>query len=561
MLTRMRFAHSIRAGLLALAIAGTLLHAAPRAQAPVSSTFTVFLRSAAVGSEQVAVERTDSGWTISGSGRLGPPVDLIARAVEARYDSEWKPLELTVDATLRGQSTLVHTTVTGPTATTESTLFGEAPIVTTDQIRPGSVLMPIPFVAPYEALAAQLKGAAPGTVLALYQPAQGSYELEVGESSTQRIRTVQRTIVARRTLGTFRFPSSQPIGVEIWGDENGRLLRVSIPVQGLEFAREDVSSVGARLITMSRPNDEDIRIPANGFSLAGTVSKPANAAGRLPAVVLIGGSDSSDRDETSFGVPVFGQMAHALADAGFVVLRYDRRGAGESGGRAEAAALGDFAEDARAAVKVICDRKDVDRNRVAVVGYGEGGWVAMMTAAGNGRVSAVGLVATVAATGRELNLYQVTHGLERSNRPQAEQQATIDLQKKIQDAVVTGAGWDQIGLADSVKRQADTPYFQSFLTFDPARLLKDVRQPLLIVQGERDPQVPPASADRLEALAKARKKSATVDVVKVAGINHLLVPATTGESDEYVRLSEHQVSAAVTSALDAWLKRSLSAPR
>ena len=207
--------------------------------------------------------------------------------------------------------------------------------------------------------------------------------------------TIERTITARRTRSSFNLPNVPPLDIEIWGDEEGRLLRVSIPAQSLEFAREDIASVSARLVTMSRPNDEDIRIPANGFSLAGTVSKPANATGKLPAVILVGGSDPTDRDENVFGIPIFGQIADALADAGFLVLRYDKRGVGQSGGRTEAARLEHFAEDARAAVKAMSDRKDVDRKRLAIVGHSEGGWIALMAAKDN-RVAAVGLVATVA---------------------------------------------------------------------------------------------------------------------------------------------------------------------
>ena len=120
---------------------------------------------------------------------------------------------------------------------------------------------------------------------------------------------------------------------------------------------------------------------------------------------------------------------------------------------------------------------------------------------------------------------------------------------------MTGKGWEAINVSDSVKRQADTPYFQSFLTFDPAKHMKDVEQPLLIVQGERDMQVPPSNADQLETLAKSRKKNVPVDKIKVPGINHLLVPATTGEVEEYGRLADRQVSPAVTTALIEWLRR------
>src|SRR5207245_7327130 len=129
--------------------------------------------------------------------------------------------------------------------------------------------------------------------------------------------------------------------------------------------REDIASVAARRVTISRPNDEPAKILANGFSLAATVSKPTETtATALPAVVLVGGSGPTDRDETAFNIPIFGQLAGALADAGYLVLRYDKRGIGQSGGRAEAATLADFAEDLRAAVKFVAERKDVDPKQI-----------------------------------------------------------------------------------------------------------------------------------------------------------------------------------------------------
>jgi pimeloyl-ACP methyl ester carboxylesterase len=564
MLRSVRFPHFSRAaGILGVAALGLGSGAATaRAQAPSSSTstFLVFFRSTPVGNEEVAVEKSANGWSITSSGRVGAPFDLINRGLRARYDPDWKPVELTLDATLRGQAATVHTLVNGTTAQTDTTAFGAAPVSKSDQIDPHAVLLPNPFVAPYEALAARLRTAEAGTRISVYQPGQGSFEIEVGGSTIEHIMTVNRTIATRRTHSSFNLPNVPPLDIEIWGDEEGRLLRVSIPAQSLEFAREDIASVSARLVTMSRPNDESIRIPANGFSLAGTVSKPANAAGKLPAVILISGSGETDRDENVFGIPIFGQIADALAEAGFIVLRYDKRGVGQSGGRAEAARLEHFAEDARAAVKVMSDRRDVDRKRLAIVGHSEGGWIALMTAKDD-RVAAVGLVSTVAVSGRELNLYQVTHGLERSTRPEAERQATIDLQKKIQQAVVTGLGWDQINVPEAIRHQADTPYFQSFLTLDPAKLMKDVSQPLLIVQGERDTQVPPANAEKLESLAKARKKAAPVKVVTIPGINHLLVPANTGEMDEYGRLTDRHVSPAVTTELINWLRQTFQAVR
>jgi hypothetical protein len=62
----------------------------------------------------------------------------------------------------------------------------------------------------------------------------------------------------------------------------------------------------------------------------------------------------------------------------------------------------------------------------------------------------------------------------------------------------------------------------------------------------------------LESLAKKRKNAPPVELVKVPGVNHLLVPATTGESAEYASLRDKHVSEAVTQAIVTWLNRTLS---
>jgi dipeptidyl aminopeptidase/acylaminoacyl peptidase len=88
--------------------------------------------------------------------------------------------------------------------------------------------------------------------------------------------------------------------------------------------------------------------------------------------------------------------------------------------------------------------------------------------------------------------------------------------------------------------------------------MRDINKPVLIVHGELDTQVPVSNADQLEALAKARKRAAPVEVVKVPGVNHLLVPAVTGEFEEYSQLTERQVSPAVITAISSWLQKTLA---
>ena len=334
--------------------------------------------------------RGADGWTVSSTGRIGAPLDLVTRNLQIRYDADWKARELTLDATVRAQEFGLRISIAGTTATTHIDNAGQA-VDRTDTVAADVVLLPNPFFAAYDAIAARLKTAAPGTTIPAYQGGPVPISVLVGDSASDKMQTVARLIEARRTHVTLSAMGQPGLDADIWGDEAGRLLRVSVPAQSLEFVRDDIASVSTRRVVISREGDEPARIPANGFNLIGTIAKPAGAAAkRLPAVVLVGGSGAIDRDGTVADIPVYGQLANALADAGFLVLRYDKRGIGQSGGRIETAGFAEYAEDLRAAVKFVADRKDVDSKRIAVIGHSEGGAIALLAAARDKRIAGAG---------------------------------------------------------------------------------------------------------------------------------------------------------------------------
>ncbi len=514
------------------------------------------MRAAPVGSEQIAVTRTPQGWTIRSSGQLGAPLDVVTRQLEIRYDPEWKPLDVAIDGTIRGQVFSLRVAVEGTTAKTHAFQNGQT-LDKEDTIATDAVILPNPFFGALAALAERLRSAEAGAMIHGFVPGQGSFDIPVGASISEQIQTVNGLVVARRTA--IKIPAAgMMIDADLWSDANGRLLRLTVPAQSLDVVREDLSSVSSRVVTISRPNDEQVKFGSNGVTLAGTVSRPKSASpAKLPAVVLVGGSGAQDRDGVAFGIPVIGQIADALADAGYIVLRYDKRGTGQSGGRPGTATLADYAEDLRAAVRYVSDRKDVDPKRVAVVGHSEGGAVSLIAAEKDKHIAAVALLATNGITGSDLVLAQQRHLLERMTLTPEQKQERIELQKKINAAILSGKGVDQ--LPANVRNQVDSPEFQSLLANDPAKIVPKVKQPILIVQGELDTQVEPSNADRLHELAATRKHDAAAEVVKVPGVNHLLVPAKTGELDEYASLKDARVSPAVTGALISWLNKTLAA--
>jgi uncharacterized protein len=515
------------------------------------ATFRIFLQGTPVGDEQASLARDERGWLISATGRVAPPLDLRLDRAEIRYTDDWRPVSLLMQGALRDQTIHIETAVADGTATSRYVLNDQTH-TKRDPVASNTLLLPNNFYAGYAAVAVRLARLEPGAELRLYVAPQAEVTATVRRVTAGRVQTPGRTFATRQVTLSVQNPAG-PIDVEVWAEDNGRLVRVSVPVAGLDVVREDVASVAARQETFHREGDETVRVPATGFSIAATISRPQNVrpGQRLPAVVLVPGSGRLDRDETVAGIPIFGQLASALADAGVLVIRYDKRGVGQSGGREESATLDDYAEDVRSVVRFLSRRRDVDPRRITVVGHSEGGWVALLAAAREKRIGRLALLATPGTTGAELVLEQQRHALERSTLTDAEKQERVELQHRIHQAVLSDTGWD--GIPEPLRRQADTPWFASLLAFDPARAMSRVRQPMLIVQPELDRQVPPHHADRLAGLAKARKRQAPVEVVTLAGVNHLFVPARTGEVDEYTELETKQIAPELPKAIASWI--------
>ena len=545
-------------GLTVAAAAGVPLRAQPTADpAAGEALFNIFVGSTPAGFERVRVVRTGDGWLLQASGQLTAPVPVDTRVFEAAYDAEWRPRQLTIEGSQAGIPFRLESTFADGAAT-NTLLEGDRRTTSDDRIDPASVLLPNAIFVSYEALAMRLAGSQAGDELPIYVPPRGFLSARIEAIGIQHIETAERVIEARTYRITFVDPT-QPLDAEVWIDENGRLLRVSLPYASLEVARRDIASVSARLTTdPPHPGSERERVEAAGFSLATTVITPVGMAPPprgWPAVVLVPGTGPVDRDETVSGVPVFRQLAWALADRGFVVARYDKRGYGQSGGRAESATLRDYAEDARTMVRHVERRDDVDRDRIVAVGYGEGGWIGLVAARRENRIKGLALLATPGSSGETFVLEQQRDELERMGSTGQERRERIDLQTRINRAVLGEGGWD--GIPDTVRRQADTPLFRSFLAFSPTAELRRVRQPLLLVQGSEDRLVAPYHAERLERIARRRdRRESTVELVMLDGINHLLLAASDAQP-ERPESGSREITPRVAEVLIDWIERTL----
>ena len=524
-----------------------------------SASFRIVVQGRNVGSEQVTVARDGAGLTIKSAGGIASSGYLL-RSAEFVYGPGGAPVRMRTEARLKDQALIVDTTVADGKAVSQ-VVQGETASEVTHEIASDAIFLPNNVFAAAQGLAYRVVTLAAGANVSLYVAPQAQVKATLSAVDDQRMQTAAGMYEVRRHVLDLD-NAGTPMVLVLWAEKHtGRLIRYSIAAAGVDVVREDLTSVFTREVKVFRENDQTLLIPAVGFNLGATISRPVGKAApgrkdkrveRLPAVVLVGGSGNVDRDTIAYGVPVMGQLAGQLADAGYLVVRYDKRGVGQSGGRAEAATIGDSADDVVSVVGWLRKQKDVDGKRVYVVGHSEGAAVALIAATRADAIKAVVAIAAPGTTGAELVLDQQRRALDALKIADDEKQRRIALQKQIMNAVLTGQGWE--GVPAPVRKQADTPWFRSFLLWDPVPVMKKVQQPLLIMHGELDKQVPVQSAELLNGLAAQRKKGPAT-LTLVPGINHLLVPATTGEVAEYGSLTDPSISPVVATQIADWLKQ------
>ncbi|MBU8880333.1 alpha/beta hydrolase [Bacillus sp. FJAT-29790] len=126
-------------------------------------------------------------------------------------------------------------------------------------------------------------------------------------------------------------------------------------------------------------------------TLKGSVSFPEVSEGKLPLVVIIHGSGPVDRDGNvkNMKMNAYKMLAEFFASIGIAALRFDKRGAGESGGDFYETGMWDLVNDGVAAVQAARKLPEIDPERIFLLGHSEG---CILAPAINKQVEAAGLI-------------------------------------------------------------------------------------------------------------------------------------------------------------------------
>lgn len=230
-------------------------------------------------------------------------------------------------------------------------------------------------------------------------------------------------------------------------------------------------------------SSEEVIFQNGDISLAGTLTLPKGAGISYPAALLISGPGLQDRDGKHGVFSLYKLIAENLSANGVAVLRYDDRGFGKSSTPKMPTTYRDLIDDSKAAIKYLRSRKEIDPDRIVLIGHSEGGTTATLIASEDSKIAAIALLAGAMVANfeqffLELTIYQLA--LQRPFNPR-------DREKYPQIArlVLTLIEEAKAGKPDSAVTDL-REYMRQTLALNQAETFKRIRCPVLILQGERD---------------------------------------------------------------------------
>lgn len=289
----------------------------------------------------------------------------------------------------------------------------------------------------------------------------------------------------------------------------------------------------------------------------GTLTLPKNKKD-FPAVILISGSGSQDRDGSMFNHKIYWVLADHLTKSGIGVLRVDDRGMGKTSLGPNPAQLTseDFAKDVEAGLAYLQSRKEINAKKLGLIGHSEGGMIAPMVAARNKNVAFITLLAGPGVPGYEIWNGQMRRNFIKPNLNPEDYNIAADLVNKMNSPFRFSTS------ADTIKKKMEAVYadwkatnstidenklflatginpyktlvnqfasglvwLQYFLNYEPFENLSKVKLPVLAINGSYDIQV--LANENINGIDKALKKAGNkqYEVKIIPSLNHLFQTA------------------------------------
>jgi pimeloyl-ACP methyl ester carboxylesterase len=244
--------------------------------------------------------------------------------------------------------------------------------------------------------------------------------------------------------------------------------------------------------------------------LSGTLTVPI-LKGTFPVALIIAGSGPTDRNGNNPQMKNNSLLllAHELAAQGIASIRYDKRGIGKSASAMiseEQLSFENYVEDANAWASEL--KADPRFNRLIIVGHSEGSLIGMLAS------EKADVFVSLAGAGRSIDvILKEQLAVQLEGKKKLLRAANEGLSKLKEGKLVEDAPVELFGLF----RPSIQPYMMSWMKYDPAVEICNLKIPIVIVQGTTDLQVKEEDA---VILFKAHPLNSRLIIIE--NMNHVL---------------------------------------
>jgi dienelactone hydrolase len=324
-------------------------------------------------------------------------------------------------------------------------------------------------------------------------------------------------------------------------------------VAGLFFVPSTNKSV-YNLPSYAKPDsflEVDVTVGSDEWKLPGTLTLP-KGNGAFPAVILIHGSGPQDRDESIGPNKPFKDIAIGLASNGIAVLRYEKRTKEYQQKmpkiNTSITLKEEVTDDVLSASELLRKTEKIDQNRIFLLGHSLGGM--LIPALGMLDKNTAGLIVMAGSTRplEDLIVDQTKYIFSLNNE-------MSDKEKEAQMTILL----KQVGRIRQKDYNINTPgselplcippaYWQDLQKYNAGETAKSLKQPLLVLQGERDYQVKKIDFDGWKSCLKVKN----VKYMLYPKLNHLFMEGQ-GKCTPQEYFIESHVADYVIYDIAAWI--------
>ncbi|MCB0734942.1 MAG: prolyl oligopeptidase family serine peptidase [Bacteroidetes bacterium] len=271
-----------------------------------------------------------------------------------------------------------------------------------------------------------------------------------------------------------------------------------------------------------------------------------------PVVIIVHGSGPMDMDGTIGPNKVYQDLALELALRGVATLRYDKRSKVypknfEKG--IEFSHWDETLNDVQAAINLLLEQTEIDTSRIFVAGHSLGGYLAPMIGESFNNLAGIIMLAGPSEPLYELIPEQLDYifGLQ----PKQKWIYRRIVKKARQEAdLLRSHDYDQLKNPKYATAYWPVSYIKNLENYAPIPTLDSLTIPSLVLQGQRDYQVPEHS--QYTPIVDSCGNNPLVSFYLFADLNHLFIPGEGKPSNlEYFRAGH--VSPEVAEVIAGWI--------